>query len=654
VETGLLLARERSIDGIVQASLNAGCTLSGAQFGVFCYEQPDDGPDAQAYRHSGTGGDVFAQMLASGADRTLPVPVAVFRSDDITINPPAFPLRLERGAFALRSLLAIPVEGPHGYRLGAIFFGHSEPGRFTADGESLVATVAAQAAIAIENARLTAVLTAEISHAESARKLQRETSQRLEQIFDAMTDGVALLNREWIFTYINRAGAKIVGHTIAGRRYDEVFPGASATVFRDRYAEAMSGRHVEFVEYYAPLDIWASVRAFPTPEGIAIFFEDVTRHRRSEVALSESARRLRQALDAGALGTWRWDAATDQLDLDERAAELLFSEPHLPVDRSELRRRIVHNEDLPNTLSDLREVVNTGGLYGSEYRVEGPDKVQRWIAARGIATYGETQEFTGIIGTVQDITARKTQEAVLRQSEKLAATGRLAATIAHEINNPLEAVTNLIYICRTDPAVPPHIKRLLETADDELARVTQIAQQTLGFYRDTTRPASIDLSAMLLGIVDLFGRKLQFKRLTCRTHIQPGLHIFGLQGEIRQVFSNLLVNAIEASQNSELLIRARTRSISGRRGVSCLVVDRGTGVPAQMRERLFSPFITSKHSLGTGLGLWVTRGIVEKHGGTIHYRTRTEDPTGTVFRVFLPAEVPNHETLDAQHQRLLQ
>ena len=374
----------------------------------------------------------------------------------------------------------------------------------------------------------------------------------------------------------------------------------------------------------------------------------------AEIALADSARRLRQALDAGALGTWTWDMATDRLDLDERAAELLFAEPHTPIRRAELRRRIVHHDDLPNTPADLGDAVLNGGTYSAEYRAEGPDKTQRWIAARGLATFNDARDFTGMIGTVQDITDRKTQEASLRQSEKLAATGRLAATIAHEINNPLEAVTNLIYLCKTDPTVPPAIQQMLEIADNELARVAQIAQQTLGFYRDTTQPGDIDLSAMLHGIVALFSRKLQFKRLACHTHIQPGLRLHGLQGEIRQVFSNLFVNAIDASENSDLTLRACGGVFNGQPGISCLIADRGTGIHPSVRERLFSPFITSKHSLGTGLGLWVTRGIVEKHGGTILYRTRTQPPTGTVFRVFLPTEVTSREIFDSPSPELLQ
>ena len=563
VETGLLLAHERSIDVIVQAALDAGLKLCGAAFGAFFYNNfTDHGRHYQLYKIAGADPAAFSRL-------PMPRPTAIFaesmvhgrilRSDDITQdhryghNPPYN--GMPRGHLPVRSYLSVPVVGRSGETLGTIFYGHPEPAIFDADRESLVATIAAQAAVAMDNARLTDNLTSEIAIADAARQLQQETSQRLEEAFESM---------------------------------------------------------------------------------------------------AESSRRLRQALDAGALGTWSWDMATDRLDLDERAAELLFAQPHAPIRRAELRRRIVHSDDLPNPPDDLGEAVLNGGTYAAEYRAEGPDKTQRWISARGLATFNDTHEFIGMTGTVQDITDRKMQEATVRQSEKLAATGRLAATIAHEINNPLEAVTNLIYLCKTDPTVPPALQSMLNAADDELARVSQIAQQTLGFYRDTTRPGEIDLSAMLHGIVDLFSRKLEFKRLDCRTHIQPGLRMYGLQGEIRQVFSNLFVNAIDASENSELTLRATGRVLNGRPGISCLIADRGTGVQPAVRERLFSPFITSKHSLGTGLGLWVTRGIVEKHGGTIQYRTRTEPPTGTIFRVFLPTEVPNREVFDSATQRFLQ
>ena len=237
--------------------------------------------------------------------------------------------------------------------------------------------------------------------------------------------------------------------------------------------------------------------------------------------------------------------------------------------------------------------------------------------------------------------ARKLQEQTLRESEKLAATGRLAATVAHEINNPLEAVTNLIYLARTDREMPTHVQQLLDTADSELARVSQLAQQTLGFYRDTTRLVSIDLNKLLLDTVDLFTRKMRNKNVACTVDLEPNLVLFGLQGEIRQVFSNLLVNAIDASSHSTIHIRARRRCQHGVEGAAVVIADHGSGIPVAVRQQLFTPFVTTKESVGTGLGLWVTRGIAEKQGGSVRFRTSTDAPRGTVFRVFLPLRPPS-------------
>ena len=534
IDTGLLLSSERSLDVIVQAALDAGLALCGAAFGAFFYNNL--GPDAepyQLYKLSGVDPERFGSF-------PMPRPTAVFaptfygeailRSDDITQdarygqNPP---LRgMPPGHVPVRSYLAVPVRSRAGEVLGALLYGHPEPGVFHPDSEALVATVAAQAAVAIENFRLTESLTREIALADAARAEQRA-----------------------------------------------------------------------------------------------------------------SDRRLRQALDAAELGTWTWQAETGLVDFDERGAELFGTEPHVPVSRDAMRERIVHREDLGQTPEDLRKVLEAGGLYASEYRIELPDGTQRWIAASGTAMLDPaTGQISGMVGTVQDISQRKVQEDSLRQSEKLAATGRLAATIAHEINNPLEAVTNLIYLAKTDPLTPGPVQRMLETADTELARVAQIAQQTLGFYRDTTRPAHIDLGELLQAVVDLFGRKLAAKRLQCVLDLGTDLTIVGLQGEIRQVVSNLLVNAIDASGKTggSIRIRARRRPRDGRHGVSVLVIDEGSGIPKDVRHRLFTPFVTTKQSLGTGLGLWVTRGMVEKHGGSVRFRSRTEAPSGTVFRIYLP------------------
>lgn len=530
VDTGLLLSSERSLDVIVQAALDAGLALCGAATGAFFYNNL--GPDAESYQLYKVAGIAPEAFAAFAMPRPTPIFAPTFRgesivrSDDITQDPrygntPLFG-GMPEGYVPVRSYLAVPVRSRGGEVLGALLYGHPEPGRFEAAVESLVATVAAQAAVAIENFRLTESLTREVALADAAR-----------------------------------------------------------------------------------------------------------------VELLEAERRLRQALDAAQLGTWTWDARTDLIEFDERGAVLFGIQPGVAVPWQNLRQRTVHADDRGPGTQDLRRALENNGLYAEEYRITAAAGDQRWIAASGRAAL---QSPNTMIGTVQDITLRKVQEESLRQSEKLAATGRMAATIAHEINNPLEAVTNLIYLAKTDPATPATVQRMLETADTELARVAQIAQQTLGFYRDTSRPVEIDLNELLQAVVDLFARKLAGKKLQCTLDMEPALTLVGLQGEIRQVVSNLLVNAIDASTRTggSIRIRARRRHRDGNHGISVLVSDQGSGIPHEVRPRLFTPFVTTKQSLGTGLGLWVTRGMVEKHGGSVRFRSRTQTPSGTVFRVFLP------------------
>ncbi len=369
----------------------------------------------------------------------------------------------------------------------------------------------------------------------------------------------------------------------------------------------------------------------------------------SEIATSEAARseqriadrRLEQALEAGNLGTWSWEIASGMVDLDQRAASFFGQPPHVPIPRKQLRTQIMEVERSPTSQNpDISQ-----GLHGhskpylAEYRIRSSDGTLRWLLSHGNATCSpDSGKVIGMVGTLQDITFRRVQEASLRQSEKLAATGRLAASIAHEINNPLEAITNLIYLAKTDPLTPPSVQRLLETADSELERVSHIAQQTLGFYRDTTRPITVDLNQLLHAVVDLFSKKLTGKKLACTLDLEPGLMMVGLQGELRQVISNLLVNAIDASPSAggRIHIRGRRCSHRGQRGVSVLIADQGSGIPAHVRHRLFSPFVTTKQNSGTGLGLWVTRGMIEKHGGHVRFRSRTDAPSGTIFRLYLP------------------
>lgn len=241
----------------------------------------------------------------------------------------------------------------------------------------------------------------------------------------------------------------------------------------------------------------------------------------------------------------------------------------------------------------------------------------------------------------KEIEKRQAMERSAFEAEKLATTGRLAATIAHEINNPLEAVANLIYLLETDTKLPPEAREHARIAQRELGRVSHIAKQTLSFYRDTGKPDKFNVVAAVQEVIDLYGPKARSRNLSVRLVDRDiEIAIQGYLGELRQVASNLLLNAIDASPDGEtILVRAKRTRAAGRPGVRITFADRGPGIPRELLGKLFQPFFTTKEQRGTGLGLWVALGIVTRHGGDIQIASSTRPKRhGTCVSVWLPVE----------------
>ncbi|PSH05603.1 MAG: hypothetical protein CXZ00_00175 [Acidobacteria bacterium] len=245
------------------------------------------------------------------------------------------------------------------------------------------------------------------------------------------------------------------------------------------------------------------------------------------------------------------------------------------------------------------------------------------------------------ISVWDDITEKKAAEAALLQSEKLAAAGRLAATVAHEINNPLEAVTNCVYLARTSPDLPKELKEHLKIAERELHRIAHITKRTLGFYKEHRKPSAVDLHTLTDEVVELYGPMLDRKSIRLKIeHDGHSAGVIAIVGEIRQVLSNLLANAIDATDHKGL-VRVHTGQLvlKGRRYARITVADTGTGISPENLKRIFEPFFTTKDEVGNGLGLWVSKKIIEKHKGRL--RARSIEGKGAVFSVLLPiAERP--------------
>jgi PAS domain S-box-containing protein len=299
-----------------------------------------------------------------------------------------------------------------------------------------------------------------------------------------------------------------------------------------------------------------------------------------------------------------------------------------PSSRSELARMV---DAVRSGQQQVRRELTCSRSDGSPVQVE--------MSLAAVRDHGRD---IGLVLIAHDITERQRVEHALRHSEKMAATGRLAALIAHEINNPLESVTNLLYLLEHHPGLDERARQYVSMATEELARVVHITRQTLGFYREASAPVPIRISELLENVLELYAHRLQARHIRVEKRFGPEPEIRGFPGEMRQVFSNLLVNALEAvGEGGELklyLYESHDWRRPERRGVRVVIADNGPGIAPEHRRHIFEPFYTTKGERGTGLGLWVSRGIIHKYGGLIRVRSSIHPRwRGTAFSVFLPA-----------------
>ena len=244
----------------------------------------------------------------------------------------------------------------------------------------------------------------------------------------------------------------------------------------------------------------------------------------------------------------------------------------------------------------------------------------------------------GISMYARNTTEAKQTEQALRRSEQLAAAGRLAASVAHEINNPLEAVTNVLYLAKMDDTMGPATRNLLELADKELQRLSHIAARSLKFYRQRTAPTRSSLEELIESVLFFHEREIKTRDIQLERKYRQSPQVLCHPGEIQQVITNLIRNALDAlAPHGRLIVGVQpSRDPSDREGVAVTVADNAEGMHATMLERLFHPFATTKGEAGTGLGLWVSKGILDKHHASVAVRSKLG--CGTVFRFFLPLD----------------
>jgi PAS domain S-box-containing protein len=354
--------------------------------------------------------------------------------------------------------------------------------------------------------------------------------------------------------------------------------------------------------------------------GVVVTFREVTE-------LQHQQENMRKAYELAELKTAELDAVIESMPHG-----VYIATPDAKM-RSNHVAKMMSGGQFPHELKTLESAL------AGDWSTQTVRTSDRWIrsVAAPILLNGK---ILGGVAVNTDVTQARLQDEALRKSEKLAAVGQLASSIAHEINNPLESITNLLYLIRQSESMED-VQRYATLAQGELARVTEITLQTLRFNRQHSKPVNVDMADLMRTVMVLYTGRILVRNIDTDVKLMTVPRVTALEGEIRQVINNLVRNALDAMSGGGRLIvrlhRERDRR-NGAEGVRLTIADTGEGISPEMQDHLFEAFQTTKELTGTGLGLWVSKGIVEKHGGRIQARTRRGERHGTVFSMWLPVE----------------
>lgn len=340
---------------------------------------------------------------------------------------------------------------------------------------------------------------------------------------------------------------------------------------------------------------------------------------------------LMEAQQASNAAVWTFNVNDGHLYWAEGGAQV-FGQPVAADAPQEATVNLIVDEDRARVLEEYAQAMNAKRAFRSEFRVRWPNGEIHWLESRGTPSTVNTKIWHGV---TLDITDRKNAELALVRSEKLAAIGRLSATIAHEVNNPLEAVTNLLYLAQSEPELPPDAREYLHRADQELARLGGIARRTLTFVRPKSSPGPVHVLEVVDAVVAMFLPRCTARSAEIRILHDSDLLLAIPSDDLRQVLTNLVSNACDALPESGGRIEIEIARASSMAALS--VRDNGAGIAPENISRIFDPFFTTKEDVGTGIGLWVTKDLIEKNGGRITLQTGgLRDGFRTEFRVELP------------------
>jgi PAS domain S-box-containing protein len=462
--------------------------------------------------------------------------------------------------------------------------------------------------------------------------------QHWQALLDSAGEGIWGLDLEGNCTFVNRMAVNTFGfdseellgrnmHDLVHHHYPDgrEFPGEECPIY-DVVRKNKALRQVTDTMFRKNGSSFvAEISAQPVAVegcvvGVVVTFREVTE-------LRQQQEDLRKAYELAERKTAELDAVIESMPHG-----VYIATPDANM-RSNHVAKMMSGGEFPAELKTLEKAL------AGEWSTETVKTSDRWIrsVAAPILLNGK---ILGGVAVNSDVTQVRMQDEALRKSEKLAAVGQLASSIAHEINNPLESITNLLYLIRQSESMED-VQHYTALAQGELSRVTEITLQTLRFNRQQSKPVEVDMAELLRTVMALYTGRIMVRGIDAEIRLMESPRVLSLEGEIRQVVNNLVRNALDAmSSGGRLLVRLHPQRDwrSGARGVRLTVADTGEGIRPDMRAHLFEPFQTTKEMTGTGLGLWVSKGIVEKHGGSIRTRTRRGKGHGTVFTVWLPVD----------------
>lgn len=497
----------------------------------------------------------------------------------------------------------------------------------------------------------------------AARKLH-ESEVRSNRILQSIGDAVIVTDADASITRMNPVAEKLTAWLeadalgqplgkvfhIVNESTREIIESPVAKVRRTGAAVALAN-HTILIRHDGT-EIYIDDSGAPIPDeygelsGIVLTFRDVSEKRALERQQERLLREIRarfaelEAIYNNAAIAMALIDATDfrYLRVNQKLCEILG----LPSEQVVGSKVSDVAGGIPGLLKALQTAASgqpvVGGLVEGELSTS--PGIKRFWTMDYMPIFGPDGTVVAIAAASAEITRQKQAEVALIQSEKLAAVGRLAASIAHEINNPLESVTNLLYLARgSNPT--PEVQEYLDMAERELQRVSAITNQTLRFYKQTTHPSEISCDQLIGGVLNIFQGRLINSNITVGKRKRAHRPVECYEGEIRQVISNLISNAIDAMHpdGGRLYLRSReTRDHhTGAKGLAITVADTGPGIPPETLARIFEPFFTTKGFSGTGLGLWISQEIVERHKGSLTVRTsRRPGASGTAFILYLP------------------